>query len=189
MDIKNILIGIAVIILASFVSIYGIKTFYGDKPIYEDYCNMGISYTYPINTSEQCTASGGKWSPSMYYEKPVPENSATGWCDLTYYCNQEFTEAQTQYSKSLFIITVPIGIILIAIGAFLFSIEAIGAGIMGGGIVTLIYGAGSYWPNANNMFRFIISLVGLIVLIFIGYWINKEYIKNNKLKKLFSKKK
>ncbi len=191
MKIKNILIGIAIIVLASFVSIYGIKTFYGDTPNYDDYCNMSRSYPYEINTSSQCIEFGGQWNP--YYQEGYapkgPVSATTGWCDLYYECNQQWNQAQKDYTKTLFIITVPIGVILIAIGAFLFAIEAVGAGIMGAGIITLIYGAGSYWPQANNMFRFIISLVGLIVVIFIGYWINREFIQNNKLKKIFLKKK
>ena len=91
---------------------------------------------------------------------------------------------------ALVIITVPVGVILIVVGAALFALEAVGAGIMLAGIVTLIYGAANYWPNANNMIRFIISLAGLVLVIILAYWINKKYKEKNKgfFKKLIKRK-
>lgn len=193
MLIKNILIGIAITILASFVAIYGILAFYGEAPQFEDYCG-NIQYPgYNINTSQQCTDLGGTWNPTYsngrYAQQIPPKTLDEGYCDLYYECNQELEAAQTKYSKTLFLITVPIGVILIVIGAALFGLEAVGAGIMLAGIVTLIYGAGSYWPNANNIFRFLISLAGLVLVIILAYWINKKVHEKQKfsLKKLFKK--
>ncbi|MEK6891041.1 MAG: hypothetical protein AABX03_02790 [Nanoarchaeota archaeon] len=192
MLIKNILIGLAITILASFVAIYGILAFYGDAPQWDVYCG-NITQVYEINTSQQCEAVGGKWNPvytdGRYAPTPVKQGPE-GYCDLYYDCNLNLQDAQKSYSKTLFLITVPIGVILIIIGAALFALEAVGAGIMLAGIVTLIYGAGSYWPNANNMFRFLISLAGLILVIILAYWINKRVQESKKfsLKKLFKKK-
>jgi hypothetical protein len=196
MKIKNFIIGIAIMILTSFVAIYGINTFYQEAPQYEKYCG---NVTYPgfeINTSQLCTSYGGKWNPTYMdsrYPSPV-KTGPEGYCDLTYYCNQQYTEESKIYSKNLFLITVPIGVILIGIGGALFALEAVGAGIMLGGIITLIYGATKYWANAGNPFRFGISLLGLIIVIAIAYWLNKKYENQSKkskfsLKNLFKKKK
>ena len=37
-----------------------------------------------------------------------------------------------------------------------------------------VYGAASYWPRAGNFYRFLISLIGLVIVILVGYWANKE---------------
>jgi hypothetical protein len=177
MKIKNLILGIAIMVLASFVAIYGIKTFYGDSPMYDDFCKNVVYPAYEINTSGQCDSLGGKWinfGNSEKFDPVTGRNSANGYCDLYAECSQEFNNASEKYSRNLFFIVIPVAVVMIAIGAVLFALEAVGAGIMAGGIITLIYGASSYWPRAGNMFRFVISLVGLVVVIFVGYWINKE---------------
>lgn len=189
MKIKNFIIGLAIMILTAFVAIYGIHTFYKESPQYENYCG-NITYPgYEINTSAQCQAIGGKWNANQYNQYAAPPEPVktvpNGYCDLYYYCQQNLNNDSKVYSKNLFIITVPVGVILIAIGGALFALEAVGAGIMLGGIITLIYGAANYWPNAGNAFRFGISLVGLIIVIILAYWLNqKDFLKN-----LFKKKK
>ncbi|MFA5992728.1 MAG: hypothetical protein WC796_03415 [Candidatus Pacearchaeota archaeon] len=189
MKIKNLILGLAIVVLTSFVAIYGIKAIYGDSPQYNDFCeNINKPIMFEINNSQQCESFGGNWtSYGPYIDTMNRDPKITGYCDLYYECNNKFEEAQKSYSKNLFLITIPVGVVLIVIGAVLFSLEAIGAGIMLGGIVTLIYGAGSYWPSANNTFRFLISLIGLVIVIFLGYWINRELVKEGKFKKLMKK--
>ena len=171
MNIKNILIGIAIIILTFFVIFYGIGTFY-PKPTYENFCG-DYKELRIIETQEECGEIGGKWTQSI---KPaIPETTEIqGWCDTNYLCNQEYKTAKIKYSQNLFIITTILAIILISIGAIVFKLEPVGSGIMGGGIITLIYGAGNYWPEANNLFKLIISLISLTIIIYLGYWINKR---------------
>ena len=72
-------------------------------------------------------------------------------------------------------------------GLFLFNIETAGAGIMGGGVGTLIYGAGAFWPYSENLIRFIISLLGLAAVVLISYFLERKLTK--KKFKLFKKKK
>ena len=153
MNLKSILIGIAIIILTSFVVIYGIQTFY-ESPDYNTYCNETTVYKGEINTSSQCESLRGRWVPATTYAngpKPAAVNvEPSGYCDLYYYCNQEFDNVNKIYSRNLFIITTIIGIILLIIGAILFDLEAVGAGIMGGGVVSLIYGSTEYWRYSGN---------------------------------------
>ena len=76
---------------------------------------------------------------------------------------------------------------IITLGAFFFSLEAVGAGLMGGGIGTLIYGVGGYWRFAGDFLRFSLSLVGLVALISLAYWFNSKdwniWKKKGKVKK------
>lgn len=183
MKIKNLILGIAIMVLASFVAIYGIKAFYGDTPTYDDFCKSVVYPTYEINTSVQCDSLSGKWinfgAPGKF-DPLTGRNMVDGYCDLYAECSAEFDISSEKYSRNLFFIVIPVAVVMIAVGAVLFALEAVGAGIMAGGIITLIYGASSYWPRAGNMFRFVISLVGLVVVIFVGYWINKEINKELK---------
>jgi len=180
-------------ILAAFVAIYGIQTFYGEKPTWDDYCKDVIQPPYEINTSAECESLGGKWNPTYAdrYAVAVPAKVPNGYCDLYYDCGQKYDAASKTYSKTLFLITVPVGVLLLIIGGALFALEAVGAGIMLGGVITLIYGAAEYWPNAGSLFRFLISLVGLILVIILAYWLNKKAEESKKfsLRNLFSKKK
>jgi hypothetical protein len=173
MEIKNIIIGIAIVILTIFVTFYGINTFY-PKPDYEDFCG-DVKTQEIIDTEERCIEIGGKWS---VYEtvKPV-EGGVEGFCDRDYTCRKELEEATKIRSRNVFLIALPLGILIIALGAFLFSLDAVGAGLMGGGVGTLIYGAGAYWPYSENWIRFLISLIGLIVLICLAYWFNDKFGK------------
>ena len=173
MNIKNIIMGIAIIILTIFVTFYGINTFY-PKPEYESFCG-DVETQEIIETRERCDEIGGKWS---VYEsvKPV-ENGAEGFCDRDFYCRQDMDEARKLRSRNVFLIALPLAIIIIVIGTFLFGLEFVGAGLMGGGVGTLIYGAGAYWPYSENWIRFIISLIGLLVLIGFAYWFSKRLEK------------
>jgi len=181
MQIKNIVIGLAIVILTTFVVVYGIQTFY-ERPVYSDFC--GEFKTAKItDTQESCEEIGGQWNG--YGAEPirvVGQTEATGYCDRDFTCRTQYDDARESYSKTLFIITIIIGIILIAIGGALFELEAVGAGIMGGGIITLIYGAGSYWQYAGDAFRFILSIIGLILVIFLAYWLNNRQKKGKSWK-------
>ena len=176
MDIKNIIIGIAIIILTIFMGFYGINTFY-PRPDYDDFCG-DIKTQEKIETYERCEEVGGKWS---VYESIGPaEERAEGFCDRDYYCRQDLEDARRIRSRNVFFIALPLGIFIIVFGAFLFSLEAVGAGLMGGGVGTLIYGAGAYWPYSENWIRFVISLVGLVILIFLTYRFNTWFEKRKK---------
>ncbi len=178
MNIKDIVMGIAIIILTIFVTFYGINTFY-PKPNYEDFCG-DIKTQEIIDNLERCEEIGGKWS---VYESVRPiKDGAEGFCDRDYYCRQELDNAREIRSRNVFLIALPLGILIIALGAFLFSLESVGVGLMGGGVGTLVYGAGAYWPYSENWIRFIISLVGLIILIFLTYWFNNKFLLKKKKK-------
>lgn len=171
MSIKNIVIGLAVIILTIFVVIYGIGTFYSE-PKYEDFCgvykDLGV-----INNSVQCEGVGGKW---VIFEEGAlkPTNNPNGWCDADYVCRTEYENKMETYSRNLFLICLPLGILIIVAGALIFGLESVGAGLMGGGVGTIIYGAGNYWRYSGELLKFLLSLAGLVVVIYFAYWWNKK---------------
>ena len=77
-------------------------------------------------------------------------------------------KAQKRFQTHLFYVAVPMGIAAIVTGAFL-SIQAIGTGLMFGGIFSIIDGYIIYWSELSDALRFISLLVAFIVLIVIGY--------------------
>jgi hypothetical protein len=168
---KNVIIGIAILILTMFVTIYGINTFY-PKPQYEDFCSNDLSMKL-IQTPQTCIDSQGKW---VTYETKTPEGT-TGYCDTTYYCRQDYEDAQKTWTKKVFIIAVPLGIIIIALGAFLVSLEPVAAGLMAGGIGTLLYGTWGFFWQSEDKVKFVISCIGLTIVIALAYYFNKKFEK------------
>jgi hypothetical protein len=179
MQIKNVAIGIGIIIMTLFVVIYGINTFY--HPVdYDDFCDEARTVQV-IESATECENVGGKW---IIYDTEIEIPKTEGWCDRDYFCRQAYEDARETKAMCTFIIAVPIGILIIALGMFLFSLEAVGAGLMGGGVATLIYGTGSYWEYGADWMRFTVSIIGLVALIFLAYWFNSR----DKKKKGFVKR-
>lgn len=170
MKIKEIIMGIAIIILTIFVTFYGLNTFF-PKPQYEDYCDE-FKTAQVIETQQQCEDVGGLWTAQDI--KCITEPCPQGWCDRDYTCRNELEQAQKERSRWVFFIALPLGILIIALGAFVFGLEAVGAGLMGGGVGTLIYGSGAFWPYTENWIRFLISLIGLVILIWFVYYFNNK---------------
>ncbi len=168
MQIKNVVLGIAIVILTIFVSVYGISVF---EPTvkYEDYCG-NVQTQVLIETQAQCEAVGGQWNA---YDGAKP-GEAAGFCNRYYTCQNEYDAAREARAKIVFFIAVPLGVVLIFIGGYLFGLEAVGAGLMGGGIGTIVYGAGSFWEYGGDLFRFILSLLGLAAVIYMSYWLNRR---------------
>lgn len=169
MKIKNLVFGVAIFVVTIIVAVTGINAVY-HAPEYSDFCNDSrIGQPY-INNSIDCEKSGGIWNAN-YGAKPVEEQ---GYCDLYFKCNSEFEDANKIYSKKAFYTAIPLGILIIVLGAMLFGLEAVGAGLMAGGIGTIVFGITSYWRYSENWMRFFVSLLGLVALIYVAYWWNKR---------------
>jgi hypothetical protein len=204
-NIKNLVFGIAIFILTMFVSIYGINTFYS-SPEYSDFCS-DARYPQPdkLNPEETiCPAVcvemyeiSRDGSECVFNEcgsgcGPNGINSfdTLNQCEIVLSgqnCWNLFDDAQEKYSRNVFMIAVPLGILILIVGAYLFSLEAVGVGLMAGGAGTLVYGAQNYWRYADEWLKFLVSLVGLVALITFAYWFNKE--KKGFWKRFFSGKK
>lgn len=176
MEIKNIILGIAIMILTIFVTVYGMSVFYPAQE-YNEFCPE-IRTAQMITTESSCIEANGKWN--SYNEVKMPETIATGYCDTEYYCRQDYETANKIRAKKIFYISVPLGILILVLGGFLFYLESVGAGLMGGGVGTIIYGAGNYWQYGDDLFRFIISLLGLIAVIGLTYWFNYKFGKKKR---------
>tara|TARA_Y100000310_G_scaffold330362_1_gene401863 strand:+ start:3563 stop:4102 length:540 start_codon:yes stop_codon:yes gene_type:complete len=171
MSLKNIVLGIAIIILTISVAVYGINIFY-DKPEYKDFCGE-FKTAEVIDTKERCEVIGGQWNEDGIPRK-IEGTDVTGFCDRDYTCRMELESAQQKYSRNIFLFSLPLGIIVIAMGAFVFGLESVGAGLMGGGVGIILYGVGAFWRFADEWLKFVLSLIGLIAVIYLSYWFNSK---------------
>ncbi|MEK6884845.1 MAG: hypothetical protein AABY22_34755 [Nanoarchaeota archaeon] len=177
-NIKNLLLGIAIFILTIFVGIYGISTLYGESPEYDDYCPSNIHINQSI-----CESEGGVWinnsqivSDVRGAVKTIPAEG--GSCNYDYTpCQKEWEDAQEKYYKKVFLTALPIGIVIIIAGALIFGLEVVGAGLMAGGLGIIIYGTGQYWRFTDDWLKFILSFVGLIIVVWLAYYWNKRWNK------------
>ena len=76
--------------------------------------------------------------------------------------------AEHVFEKHLFAVAVPLGLVAIIIGAFL-PIQAIGTGLMFGGIFSVCDGYFNYWSELSAQLKFLSLLAAFIVLIVVGY--------------------
>lgn len=176
MSLKNVVIGIAIILMTIFVAVYGINTFYS-SPEYEDFCDE-IKPVKTINDSVACESIGGKWTPQDI--RCITTPCVQGYCDNDFTCREEYEIAREVYSRNLFLITLPLGIIIIVLGTLIFKLEAVGAGLMGGGVGIVLWGVGGFWNFADDWLKFLLSLAGLLILIWLAYYFNRKFGKKKK---------
>ena len=172
MKFKEVLLAVAIIVLTIFVAFYGINTFF-PSPQYETFCaSANVKSAQVFETQKQLEDAGGQWTPQEIrcITTPCPQ----GYCDLYTQCNNDYQDAMKARSRNVFYLALPLGILIVLLGAFVFGLEPVGTGIMGGGVGTLIYGAGAYWPYGENWIRFLISLIGLVILVWFVYWFNRK---------------
>ena len=81
---------------------------------------------------------------------------------------KEFRAQTKRFQRHLFFVATPIGIIAIIFGS-LTAVQAVGTGLMFGGIFTVTEGYCWYWSELEDWMRFMSLLVAFIVLLFIGY--------------------
>ena len=175
MNLKEIFLGLAVLILTFFVLTYGINLFYSE-PHYDDFCSPSIVQVQNLNETT-CFENGGKWTS---YAPPV-KGEVPGYCDQDFSCREVYNLKLESYQMNIFLIAVPLGILLILLGAYFFSLDAVGVGIMGGGLGGILKGVSGYWAYSNDLIRFLISLFGLVIIIYFGYKF-QDRIKGKKKK-------
>jgi len=91
-----------------------------------------------------------------------------GYCDGDFYCRGEFDDVREIYNRNVFIIATIFGLIALIAGIVL-KITSISSGLMGGGILLIIYGIIRYWSGLENYGRFTVMGIALAILIWLGY--------------------
>lgn len=165
--VRKVILSIAIAILFVLFVAYAIETIY-PSPTYEKFCPT-VTQSF-VNQSD-CEANNFTWVNTTPANVPSPEKTvpvATGYCDTYTQCNQKFTDASAPYNRNVFFISIVIGLLVVII-SLVFAVESVGAGLMGGGVLLMIYGTIRYWGSLSNILRTIMIGIALLVLIWIGY--------------------
>lgn len=174
---KNVLLAIAIaIILALFIG-YGINTFY-KSPKYNDFCKGSFSERPVIIEKEDkdCTSvekNNRALENDCYEDEGVPrydfdDNGCRIFreCD---FCSKDYRNVRERYNRDVFIITLVLGLISILVGGVVLKLESVSSGVMAGGILTVIYGTLRYWGDMQDVLRWLILGIVLVILVWIGY--------------------
>jgi uncharacterized membrane protein len=178
MKIKDVLLGILIAVIFVMFCAYGTNLFY-QEPAYENFCNS--SYPYPAETpnstcifnsqiqekTDNCYSQNGV--PRYQYDANGCEKDLN--CD---FCGKEFTSAQEDYAKNLFLISLIFSLAIILISVLAVKTYSISGGLMLGSLFFIIYGTAKYWGFMEDVLRFIILGIVLIVLIWLAYHIAKK---------------
>ena len=156
--------------------VYGTKLVY-DEPEYDKFCNQ--SYYYPekiVNCSfnselqkQMTDCYNQKGTPQYEYDANGCEKSLT--CD---FCGLQYEEANRNYSKNLFLISLIVGIIVIAVSVILIKVSAVSGGLMLGSLFFIIYGTTGYWQFMEDVLRFVILGLTLFILIWLAYYLARK---------------
>jgi hypothetical protein len=189
---KHIILAVAISVVLVFFIGFGIASFY-PVPKYEDFCGEAKIADY--SSQELCESANGKWTQTDF-ARPIPEKLEsnqllctklsekdnaltlncesreqilnTGYCDIDFYCREGYQDTSEKYNRNVFIIATGIGIIALIVGVAL-NLASVSAGLMGGGILSIIYGTIRYWSDLPDYGRFIILGITLVILIWLGY--------------------
>lgn len=156
---KKLILGIAIALVSVFFVVYLIQSIY-PAPRFDDFC----TYDSPrlINDSKTCEENNGFWEEGNKYD------SLSGYCNINYYCRQEYEEESFNYEKHLFVINLSLGVIVLFL-SFLFVKNTVSTGLFGGGIILILYGTLRHWSDLSNFLRAIMLGLTLAILIWISY--------------------
>lgn len=148
-------IGLAIILFALFN--LGVGAFY-EQPKYETYCN--VSHTIYTDQAS-CTTNGGFWTAGN-----------PGYCDLSYYCSQNYQSAYDKYNNTVFYIFVGLGLALSIFGFYIKKKKTFQITSIATGFSLIVEGIVRNYQNKIPAF-----IAGLIAFAVLGYFINKKYYK------------
>jgi len=82
---------------------------------------------------------------------------------------KENTDAERAFARRVFLVAYPVGLIGFAIGLFV-PVQAVGAGLMFGGIAALADGCYTSWDVIGRWLRVGSLVVALLAVIILGLW-------------------
>lgn len=184
-----VILGVAVLFVLFVMS--GKELFFKD-PEHSDYFEKPPPAA-EIKSQEECEQIGGKWNdfegdrqPKQPVPKPVNGKNGdsaevveyTGWCDQGFEQREAYDKAHEEYERKVFISLVVIGLSAFIAGLIMAAIKAtspiapsIGGGFSIGGIVITLIGTADYWGDMDEVFRFALTGMGLVLIIVVAIFI------------------
>jgi hypothetical protein len=155
-NVKNLVLGVGIIIVFALVLWQGIEAFY-PSPQWDDFCEER-NFPRPAIDEEP---------------EKIPEIK-----DDFETCQKEYDLARDSHAKITFIVSLIVAIAALLIGHTILSIEPVGSALMGSGIWAIFWGSVVNWRNFSSIGRFLLLLMALILLIYLA-------IKSNQKKNSF----
>ena len=162
MDVKKKILALSVMIIFALFIGYGIEVF-NPTPDSRD--------IYSAYSFDECEAAGGEWKDDRVPNRVVADGESEGSGGEDYgYCStsKEFENLREGKAKIVFIASLIIGIIGVVVASFL-KVNSVSSGILGGSVLTMLYGTIRYWQYAQNTLKFVLLGLALAVLIYLGY--------------------
>jgi hypothetical protein len=166
-----LIVGI-VIVLNLFVN-YSLSLIF-INPEYDNFCEDKF-LSEPATTVEECAQLNGKWTPYIDAElnrpeiAPLPENKATGYCDIYSECSKSYDEARDNHERNIFISLISFGVIIFALSLALKNNYVISVSFGLAAVLDFIIASMRYWSSAENITRVIILALALGILIYLAY--------------------
>ncbi|HUX80958.1 MAG TPA: hypothetical protein VMV38_01390 [Candidatus Paceibacterota bacterium] len=164
-----LMLGIMVILNVFFSAVLALAY---PAPTYEDFCPTQPAKTLP--NAATCDAQGGVWTeypsaPTGQVNPATGDGSLPGYCDMTAKCQVPYQAAQDQHALYAFIILTSFGIIALVAGLIPLGSSIVSSGLSYGGVLALLIASAQYWGTAGNWIRLLITTMGLVALLYIGW--------------------
>jgi hypothetical protein len=144
---RQIVIGLCIAFILPLVVFTGVNVFY-PEPKASDYL------TQPSPLPADATAQERQEVLAKQQSERKSQQAA-------------YSQARKAFTHALILIAAPVGIVAILVGSAV-PLNAIGTGLIAGGILSIALGYGSDWDNIDPLLRFISLLGGLIILLLLG---------------------
>ena len=180
-NVKNLVLGIGIIVVFALVLWQGIEAFY-PSPQYNDFCKINAGpEAIPLKPDTYCNISAQQQrdeqqcyqqgsTPIYNYDKNGCQTSVQK-CDT---CSKDLEKAQDAHAKKAFYISLIVGLIALIIGYSILTIEPVGSALIGSGIWSFFWGTVVNWRNLSSIWRFLLLLAALILIIYITLRLNKK---------------
>ncbi len=156
-----------VIILNVFFNVVVALAF--PAPEYTAYCPLASRPTVSVEDSKTtCDAQGGTWIDTTI-DPGITGGKNSGYCDMYAKCQKPYEDASKQHALYAFVLMLALGIVALIAGLMLpLGSAIVSSGLSYGGVLAFVIGSASYWGDAGNWIRLLISFIGLVVLLYIG---------------------
>jgi hypothetical protein len=138
------------ILLATFIGV-GISAFYPGPKQPEFPPDYGAPYKYGL---------GQDGTPSAEMIARQDEFTAK---------SKEYQDASKKYNRDVSIIALVSAIVVFVVSIVLKRLTYIADGLLLGGVLTLLYSIIRGFDTEDNMFRFVVVAIGLVVALILGY--------------------
>jgi hypothetical protein len=134
---------------------------------------FGIAIVFPllIHYGVSTFVSSPKWEDFVPYRTydPYASSAERAQRDAKERARRDaYKAAEGFFERRLFAVAVPLGLVALAVGAFL-RLPAIGTGLMFGGLFSVCDGYFNYWSQLSDALKFGSLMIAFLLLLFLGY--------------------